>query len=366
MDSMCPQMYQLDNTQITDDGEDLDVKFKFIKEKNMKVTQTIRSSRRWTRVLLVMMALIMLSILPAWGGDKTKDEETIGNATNVLQAMLSAKDVPADVLAKADCVMVVPNFKKFGFGIGGSGGRGPMSCRTGDDFRGKWSPPAMYSVGGASVGLQVGGSSSDFVLLLMNKKGVDAIMEKKTKLGKDASVAAGPGATAASVGGDVLTYARSKGLFAGVSLGGATVESDNDANQRLYDKAVSAREIVLGKTVHATTAGQAFVSLLNSKLTITTDTTVVGHAPAAASQAAAPQPTAPEATAPSAPQPTAPEATAPAAPQPAAPETTAPVAPQPAAPETGRPAMSPLLWLGLIALLIVVAVIVVRKFRGKK
>jgi SH3 domain-containing YSC84-like protein 1 len=232
----------------------------------MKVTQTIRSSHRWTRVLLVMMGLMMLSTLPAWGGDKTKDEETIGNATNVLQAMLSAKDVPADVVAKADCVIVVPNFKKFGFGVGGSGGRGPMSCRTGNDFSGKWSPPAMYSIGGVSGGLQIGGSSTDFVLLLMNKKAVDAILQGKTKLGKDATVAAGPGATAASVGGDVLTYARSKGLFAGVSLGGASLESDKDANQRLYDKAVSASEIVLGKTVQATTAGQAFVSLLNSKL----------------------------------------------------------------------------------------------------
>ena len=124
----------------------------------------------------------------------------------------------------------------------------------------------MYSVGGASAGLQIGGSSSDFVILLMNKKAVDTIMEKKTKLGKDATVAAGPGATAATVGGDVLTYGRAKGLFAGVSLGGATVESDNDANQRLYDKAVSASEIVRGKTVKATTAGQGFVSLLNSKL----------------------------------------------------------------------------------------------------
>ena len=124
----------------------------------------------------------------------------------------------------------------------------------------------MYSIGGVSGGLQIGGSSSDFVILLMTKKGVDAIMQKKTKLGKDATVAAGPGATAATVGGDVLTYGRSKGLFAGVSLGGATLESDNDANQRLYDKAVSAREIVLGKTVQATSAGKAFVSLLDSKL----------------------------------------------------------------------------------------------------
>ena len=163
--------------------------------------------------------------------------------------------------------MVIPNFKKGGFSIGGSGGRGPMSCRTGGDFSGKWSAPAMYVVSGTSAGLQAGGSSSDFVLLLMNKKVVDAFMEREDQAGQGCNCAAGPGATAANVGGDVLTYARTSGVFAGLSLGGATFESDNNANQRLYDKVVNARQIVSGNSVHATTAGQAFVSLLNSKVT---------------------------------------------------------------------------------------------------
>jgi lipid-binding SYLF domain-containing protein len=213
-----------------------------------------------------MMFLMMLSVLPAWGADKTKDEEAIGNATTVLTAMLSGGAVPADALAKADCVVVVPRLKKGGFIVGGSGGRGPMSCRTGSDFSGKWSPPAMYTSGGMSVGLQAGGSSSDFVILLMNKKAVDAFLKGKTKLGRDASVAAGPGATASSVGGDVLTYARTSGVFAGLSLGGADFSADHSANQRLYGKVVSAQDIVRGNAVQPTSAGQAFASLLDSKV----------------------------------------------------------------------------------------------------
>lgn len=232
----------------------------------MIASQTFRISHRWTPALPVVMVLMLLSILPAWGADKTKDEETIGNATNVLTAMLSGGAVPADVLAKADCVVVVPNFKKGGFIVGGAGGRGPMSCRTGDNFSGKWSPPAMYTASGISVGLQVGGSSSDFVVLLMNKKAVDAFLKGKTKLGRDASVAAGPGAAASSLGGDVLTYARTSGVFAGLSLGGATFDPDNNANQRLYDKAVGPSQIVSGSGVQPTAAGQAFSALLDSKV----------------------------------------------------------------------------------------------------
>jgi lipid-binding SYLF domain-containing protein len=231
----------------------------------MIASQIFRISHRWTPALLLMLVVMMLSILPAWGADKTKDEETISNGTSVLTAMLSAKDVPADVVAKADCVIVIPKYKKGSFIVGGSGGRGPMSCRTGADLSGKWSPPAMYTTGGVSVGLQAGGSSSDFVILLMNKKSVDAFLKGKTKLGRDASVAAGPGATAASLGGDVLTYARTSGAFAGLSLGGADFSADNNANQRLYDKPVSPSQIVSG-SVQATTAGQAFASLLDSKI----------------------------------------------------------------------------------------------------
>jgi lipid-binding SYLF domain-containing protein len=220
-------------------------------------------SKKSVYVLLVSMFLIALA-LPVWAGSKEKDEETLKSATNVLQQMLSDQNIPSDVIAKADCVIVLPNVKKFGFGIGGSGGRGPMVCRRNS---GKWSAPAMYSIGGVSAGLQVGGSSSDYVLLVMNEKGVNAILNGKTELGKDATATAGPsGATAASVGGsDILTYKRAKGLFAGVSLGGASLEPDNDSNQRLYGKAISPQEIVQANAVPTPLAAQGMVSLLDSK-----------------------------------------------------------------------------------------------------
>jgi len=211
--------------------------------------------------------VMMLLILPAWGGNEEKDQETFQKAAAVLEEMLNGNNVPPDLLAKADCVMVLPNVKKFGAVIGGSGGRGPMSCRGGEHFRGKWSAPAMFTVSGVSAGLQVGGSSSDFVLLIMSDKGLNVVLKGKTKLGSDATAAAGPsGATAGSVGeADIFTYGKAKGLFAGVSLGSATLEPDRDANQRLYGKAISAREIVRGKDVPTPAGGEPLVSLLESK-----------------------------------------------------------------------------------------------------
>ena len=158
--------------------------------------------------------------------------------------------------------------KKFGFGIGGSGGRGPLLCRRGEDFKGKWSAPAMYSVGGASIGLQAGGSSTDFVLLLMNERVVNQVLNGKTKMGTDATAAAGPGATAASASDtDILTYGRAGGLFAGVSLGGSSLESDNDANHRLYGKTLTASDIVRATDVKPTAGGKSLVAMLDSKLT---------------------------------------------------------------------------------------------------
>jgi SH3 domain-containing YSC84-like protein 1 len=212
--------------------------------------------------------VILLLILPVFAADKEKDDDTLQQANIVLSDMLNDKNIPPDLLAKADCVMILPGVKKFGFGVGGSGGRGPLLCRSGENFDGKWSAPAMYSVGGASVGLQIGGSSSDFVLLLMDKKVVNQILKGKTKMGQDATAAAGPaGATAAGAADtDIYTYGRAKGMFAGVSLGGASVESDNDANYRIYGKRLVATDIVRGTDVKATPAGEPLVTLLNSKI----------------------------------------------------------------------------------------------------
>jgi SH3 domain-containing YSC84-like protein 1 len=212
--------------------------------------------------------LVILLGLPVWGADKASDEQTLRNAATVLQAMLGSKDVPANVVAKADCIIILPSVKKFAVGIGGTGGRGPMSCREGKNFSGKWSAPAMYTIGGASAGFQIGGTATDFILLIMAPTAVDKVLDSKVKVGQDATAAAGPGATTTgSMGGsDILTYARAKGLFAGVSLNGSSLDPDGDANQRLYGKAVSAREVVTGNAVKATPAGQSLVSLLNSKV----------------------------------------------------------------------------------------------------
>ena len=228
-----------------------------------------RMSKRISRraLLWVFTSIVLLLLLPVFAADKEKDEDTLRQANLVLQGLLNSKDIPQDLLSSANCVLILPNVKKFGFGIGGSGGRGPLLCRTGQDFKGKWSTPAMYSVGGASVGVQLGGSSSDFVLLLMHPKVVNQVLNGKTKMGTDATAAAGPGATAASASdADILTYGRAKGLFAGVSLGGATVESDDDANYRLYGKTLTATDIVRGTDVTPSAEGKSLVSVLNKRI----------------------------------------------------------------------------------------------------
>jgi lipid-binding SYLF domain-containing protein len=230
-------------------------------------SEKMRARRKALSYFLTSIVMFLL-ILPVFAADKQKDEETIRKANLLLQDMLNSKNISPALLSKADCVLILPGVKKFGFGVGGSGGRGPLLCRRGENFDGKWSAPSMYSVGGASVGLQVGGSSSDFVLLLMNPKVVNQVLNGKTKMGTDATAAAGPGATAASASdADVLTYGRAKGVFVGVSLGGATVEPDNDANYRLYGKTLTATDIVRANDVKPSTDGQALVTMLDSKLT---------------------------------------------------------------------------------------------------
>jgi SH3 domain-containing YSC84-like protein 1 len=222
-----------------------------------------------TAISWLLTPLLLILTLPAWGSDKDKDEETIKNATAVLQAMLDSKVVPANLLVTANCILVLPGVKKFAVGVGGSGGRGPMTCREGKNFSGdEWSAPAMYTIGGASAGLQVGGSSTDFVLLIMAPPAVNKVLEGKNKVGSDLTAAAGPtgATTTGAVGGtDILTYGRAKGLFVGVSLNGASLEPDGGADQRLYDKAVSAREIVIDNAVKPTPAGQSLVAVLEKR-----------------------------------------------------------------------------------------------------
>lgn len=224
------------------------------------------STKRAVPWLLAALFLI-LTTLPVCAATKADDEQTIRNASAVLQAMIASNEVPASVLGKADCVIVLPSVKKFAVGVGGSAGRGPMSCRSGDNFSGKWSPPAIYTIAGASAGLQIGGSSTDYVLLLMAPKAVEAVVKGKSKIGSDVTAAAGPSGSTASTGtADVLTYARAKGLFAGVSLDGSTLDPDSEANQRLYDKPTSIHAIVRDNGVKPTSAGEALMTELDTKL----------------------------------------------------------------------------------------------------
>jgi len=215
----------------------------------------------------VLTSLLLNLTVPAWAADKSKDEETIKNAATVLQAMLSSKAVPDSLLVTADCIIILPSVKKFAVGVGGSGGRGPMTCRDKNFTGSKWSAPAMFTIGGASAGVQLGGSSTDFVLLIMAPAAVDKVLGGKVKVGSDLTAAAGPGATATSTvgGADILTYGRAKGLFAGISLNGASLEPDSSADQRLYDKTVGARQIVLDNAVEPTPAGQSLITVLDSR-----------------------------------------------------------------------------------------------------
>jgi SH3 domain-containing YSC84-like protein 1 len=198
------------------------------------------------------LTLLLALALPAFS--QTKEDERLNNAAKVFQDILSSdKGLPKSVLDKAECVLIFPSVKKVAVGIGGSYGRGALVCRKGASMNGSWGAPAMYKLDQGSLGLQLGSTATDFLLLLMNQKGADQILNGKMKLGSNATAAAGPGAQASSYNAesmnvDVLTYSRSKGLFAGVSLEGASMDGDSDANKALYGKDMAVREIITGST----------------------------------------------------------------------------------------------------------------------
>lgn len=206
------------------------------------------------------LALMLLVWAPrSSAADKDeKEADRIHNASQVLKEILDIPDnIPQDLLDKARCVVVIPSVVKAAFIVGGSYGRGVMICRTGREFTGTWGAPVMMALEAGSVGFQIGGQATDFVILIMNNRGVDSLLHNKVKLGADASVAAGPkgrdaqAAVDAAFRAEMLSYSRSRGAFAGVSLEGATLRPDNDANRRLYGKEVSAPEIVTESRVPA-------------------------------------------------------------------------------------------------------------------
>jgi lipid-binding SYLF domain-containing protein len=218
------------------------------------------------RVLLVVVMLVC--VLPVMG--QKKENERINEAANVIKEILGMPDgIPKDLLNKADCLVIYPSVKKAAFIVGGSYGRGLITCRKGQDFSGSWSAPAMFALEGGSFGFQIGAQATDFVLLVMNESGAKSVMSSKVKLGGDASVAAGPVGRAASAETDIvmkaeiLSYSRSQGLFAGVSLEGSTMRSDDGANKALYGKELSAKEIVREGRVAPPASAQPLLAILS-------------------------------------------------------------------------------------------------------
>lgn len=200
-----------------------------------------------------------------------KEADRLRNSALVLREIFGMPDsIPKELLDRAECVIVFPAVKKFAVGVGGSYGRGVISCRGGETFDGPWSAPAMFALEGASIGFQLGGQSTDFVLLVMNERGARSVLGSKIKLGADASAAAGPKGRTAGASTDItmqaemLTYSRSRGLFAGVSLEGSTLRSDDDATEAVYGKKLSARDVVLG-TLEVPKDAKPLIDLLNRR-----------------------------------------------------------------------------------------------------
>lgn len=216
----------------------------------------------------VIIGLVTLVSVAASSVASDEEAERLEAATTVVREILDIPDgIPQEWLDKAECVIVLPSVKKFALGIGGSYGRGAMVCRSGGELDGPWGAPAMYRLEGGNIGFQIGGQATDFIFLVVNPKGVDSLLSSKVKLGVDASVAAGPkgrttgASTDAYMSAEILTYSRARGLFAGVAIEGSTLRPDNGANENLYGRELTAKEIVREERT-VPRAGQELVELL--------------------------------------------------------------------------------------------------------
>src|SRR6476646_2305795 len=229
----------------------------------------IFQKKRMIALTMVGLCLTFTSIVRA--DDNAKEQERVKESGTVMQELATASSgIPIGLLNKAECVIVLPSVKKAGFIVGASYGRGVMTCRGGANFKGPWSAPTMMQSTGGSFGLQAGGQATDFVVLVMNEKGARALMKGKAKLGADASIAAGPvgrdaeASTNAAMSAEMLSYSRAQGVFAGVSLSGASLGPDGGANENLYGKKVSGKEIFSG-AVPAPQAASDMLATLQSK-----------------------------------------------------------------------------------------------------
>jgi SH3 domain-containing YSC84-like protein 1 len=226
------------------------------------------------KMLILLVGAVLAGALLRFGvpkvhADSNKDEDRLKNSGEVMKEILNIPDdIPQDLLDKAECVIVIPSVLKVAFGFSGSYGRGAMTCRSGEHFQGPWGAPTMMALEGGGVGFQLGGQATDFVLLVMNTRGANAILSSKVKLGADAAAAAGPKGrdaeadTDATMRAEILTYSRSRGLFAGVSLEGSTLRPDNGGNQNIYGKKISAKDIVLKGAVGVPDSARLLIDTL--------------------------------------------------------------------------------------------------------
>jgi SH3 domain-containing YSC84-like protein 1 len=224
------------------------------------------------RMRSCLWILPVVAALAAPVYSQTKEDSRLTESSEVLKEVLNTpEDIPQNLLDKAECVVVVPSVKKAAFVVGASYGRGTMSCRTGEHWDGPWSAPTMMALEGGSFGLQIGGQATDFVILIMNTRGANAVLSSKVKIGADASAAAGPKGrdaeadTDVSMRAEMLTYSRAQGLFAGVSLEGSTLRPDNDANERVYGHKREAKDIIRAQSLQVPPAATAMVDVLNHR-----------------------------------------------------------------------------------------------------
>jgi lipid-binding SYLF domain-containing protein len=229
------------------------------------MTKLCRPPMQLASVVLLMTYLV--TTLPLFAEDKSS--ERLAASTAVLKTILDKQEIPTSIVNKAVCVLVYPGVKKVGIGLGVTYGRGMITCRTGAQMNGKWSAPAMYTMDTGSLGVQLGSTSTDYVLLIMTQRGADKILSGKLKLGADASAVAGPsGAKAVGLNDpnvDVLTYSQAKGLFAGAALGSASLASDDDMNKELYGKPLAATQIVRDGAASVPVAGKDLVDFLDKR-----------------------------------------------------------------------------------------------------
>src|SRR3981081_1769510 len=231
-----------------------------------------RTSGGFMKKSMACLSVLLLLATGVFAANDEKEVERVKESGEVLKEILDIPDdIPQDLLNKAECIIVLPSVKKGANGIGASYGRGVMICRGGEHYTGSWGPPAMYALEGLNIGFQLGGEATDFVLLVMNPKGARSLLSSKVKLGGDASAAAGPkgrtaeGATDVVMNAEILSYSRTKGLFAGISLEGSTLRSDGSANQKLYGRKLTAKEIIREHKVSNPSSAQELVALLNRK-----------------------------------------------------------------------------------------------------